>query len=282
MAHGSGRSILIVVARVRTVATMALAGVALAAVATAGNARPRLYTVAGTETCLERLSGAIVGLPPATPPATPVLFVYRTPPDHLVGGVPPLAGMLDVFRGHGLGAAYDSVGFVFFKNVRDAGRSQTTPLQGVLIRNVAVSSNGATGWRKALRGCLRSGPPGGATPAPKRSIPRASLATFTGYWGGHTRGLRITSGGRGHESLDSGCCVPLYEMTFQIVSVTGTLTRATATYRVTRFRHYRGGPTLHTGQVGKLLLRDGIVTNSLTQDYFCSDPAWSATGACGA
>jgi hypothetical protein len=71
-------------------------------------------------------------------------------------------------------------------------------------------------------------------------------------------------------------------MTFQILSVTGTLTRATASYRVTRFKHFRGGPTIRTGQIGKLLLRNGIVRNPLTEDYFCSNPAWGATGACGA
>ena len=30
------------------------------------------------------------------------------------------------------------------------------------------------------------------------------------------------------------------------------------------------------------MLKDGIVTNTLTDDFFCSDPAWGATAACGA
>jgi hypothetical protein len=38
----------------------------------------------------------------------------------------------------------------------------------------------------------------------------------------------------------------------------------------------------HAGQVGRLLLRNGVVTNSLTKGYFCSGPAWGATGVCGA
>lgn len=72
-------------------------------------------------------------------------------------------------------------------------------------------------------------------------------------------------------------------MTFQILSVSGTLTRATAVYRVTSFKRYdRAVPKLHTGRIGKLLLRNGIVTNTLSRVFFCSDPAWWATGACGA
>jgi hypothetical protein len=72
-------------------------------------------------------------------------------------------------------------------------------------------------------------------------------------------------------------------MTFQILAVSGTVTRATATYRVTSFKRYESSVArLHRGQVGKLLLRNGIVTNTATGVYFCSDPAWGATGACGA
>jgi hypothetical protein len=72
-------------------------------------------------------------------------------------------------------------------------------------------------------------------------------------------------------------------MTFEILSVRGTLTRATATYRGTSFKRYaRDVPRLKTGQVGRLLLRNGVVTNSLSEDSFCSSPAWGATGACGA
>ncbi len=54
-------------------------------------------------------------------------------------------------------------------------------------------------------------------------------------------------------------------------------------YRVTSFRRYdRGIKKLHQGEVGKLLLRNGVVTNKLTRDFFCSNPAWGATSACGA
>jgi hypothetical protein len=67
------------------------------------------------------------------------------------------------------------------------------------------------------------------------------------------------------------------------LSVSGTLTRAAAAYRVTSFKRYESGVRrLRVGDVGTLLLRNGIVTNTLTRDFFCSGPAWGATGACGA
>jgi hypothetical protein len=71
-------------------------------------------------------------------------------------------------------------------------------------------------------------------------------------------------------------------MTFQVLSVRGTLTGATARFRVESFRRYdRAVRKLRVGKIGKLRLRDGIVTDTLTQDSFCSNPAWGATGACG-
>jgi hypothetical protein len=71
-------------------------------------------------------------------------------------------------------------------------------------------------------------------------------------------------------------------MRFRILSVSGTLTRASVVYRVTWFRRYdRGVRRLHVGEVGRLLLRNGIVRNKLTRDFFCSNPAWGATNACG-
>jgi hypothetical protein len=72
-------------------------------------------------------------------------------------------------------------------------------------------------------------------------------------------------------------------LTLRISAVTGSLTRATAVYRVETFRRYEPGVRkLHPGDVGKLVLKHGIVTNTLTDDFFCSGPAWGATGACGA
>jgi hypothetical protein len=156
---------------------------------------------------------------------------------------------------------------------------------GKLIRNVVAAwdqkSPPSRSVRTSVFGCLRSTAAGG--PAASKKAPAAGLATFAGSWGGHTRDLSITSSGRGRERADDGCCMRVYEMTFQIVSVRGTLMHAVAVFRVTSFRRYeRAVRNLHMGDVGKLLLSNGIVTNTLTRDFFCSDPAWEATGACGA
>jgi hypothetical protein len=81
----------------------------------------------------------------------------------------------------------------------------------------------------------------------------------------------ITAAGRGRESSDAGCCTRVYRLTLQILSATGTLTRATAVYRVATWRRYESGvKRLHVGEVGKLVLKDGIVTNTLSHDFFCS------------
>ncbi len=273
------------VARWRTVAIVVLSGVTSVATAAASAPAPS-YTAAATRACLTNVPDAIVGLPPATPPKPPALFVHSFPPDRLL---PRVHGKLGAWYGYKGAESYDGITLSFFTSV-DAARTffrSLPPLYGgKLIRNVVVGWESSPVPRKSLQrtvlGCLRAESAAG-TPAPKRSTPRASLATFAGYWGGHTRGLRITSGGRAVESTNDGCCVRIYDMTFRILSVSGTLTRATAAYRVTSFkRSDRLAPRLRVGQVGKLLLSNGIVTNALTDVYFCSDPAWAATGACGA
>jgi len=269
----------------RLVAIVALSGVSV--VTTASASAPRLFTAATTDGCLTSLPGAVVGLPPATPPVPPKLFVYSFPPGRLL---PRVHAKLVAWYGEKPNGGYEGVTLSFLKNVHDARASfkrLVWPYGGKVVRNVVVGWDQSSAPKKSLQrtvlGCLRAEAGDGGTPAPKRSTPHASLATFAGYWGGHTRGLRITSGGRAVESASDGCCMRLYHMTFQVLSVSGTLTRATAAYRVTSFKRYaRLVPRLQRGHVGKLLLRNGIVTNSLTKDFFCSGPAWGATGACGA
>jgi hypothetical protein len=272
----------------RIAAVVALVAVVLTATATASarTAPPHLYTVAATEACMRGLPGAIAGLPPATPPGKAVVFVYSTPPSH---PWPRLRGQLGAWSGQRRTRPYGQVTISFFKSVQ-AARAFPRMGGGSLVRNVVITWEhpkhpmlSRSGWRKAVRDCVGARPPAGGVAAPRLAVPRAGLATFAGYWGGHTRGLSITSSGLGDERADSGCCVREYRMTFQILSVAGSLTRASATYRVTSFKRYDSAvPNLRVGRVGKLLLRNGIITNSLTEDYFCSDPAWTATGACGA
>lgn len=272
-------------------ATMALSGVALAATASGAAAQAPVYTLAATQSCLTGLPSTVAGPPPARPPVPTALFVYALARDDIstwgVGQRPRRAHtQLGAWYGDG---RYQGIILSFFKSVPDARaslKSLAWLYGGKLIRNVVVTwdqkSTPSRSARNTVYGCLRSEAPSGHA-ASERPPPPASLATFTGSWGGHTRGLSITSSGRGREGADGGCCTRIYQMTFQILSVSGTLTRAIAVYRVTSFKRYESGVRrLHVGDVGKLLLRDGIVTNTLTRDFFCSDPAWGATGACGA
>ena len=101
-----------------------------------------------------------------------------------------------------------------------------------------------------------------------------------GIWEGHTRELVIRQDGVGRESENVGCCTRDYQLTFRILSVRGTLTGATAAYRVTAFRQrFHDVKPVHLGEVGRLRLENGKVTNTLTRDYFCSGPRAPDCGA---
>lgn len=269
-----------------TFAAIVLGALALALVAAAA-AAPR-YTRAATDACLVTLPNAVAGLPPATPPVTQTLFVDALAHDDestvgLGGARPRPHTQLGIWTG---ARAYEGIILSFFASDGDA-RASLKPLTGLyggeVMHNVVVSWDQKAKPSRALResvfGCLRGGAPAGV-PHP---APTAGLATFAGAWGGHTRSLSITASGRGREAADDGCCTPEYRMSFRILSVSGTLTRATAVYRVVTYerldRHLRA---VRAGALGKLLLRNGVLSNTLTGDYFCSDVAWGATGACGA
>lgn len=270
------------------VAAAALVGATTSAPSPAATSVP-LYTRAGTESCLAALSNAVVGLPPTTPPVPATLFVYALSQDDVstwgVGQARPRPhSQLGTWDGD---KSYEGIILSFFKSVDDARasfKSVAWLYGGKLIRNVVVTWDQKAvptpSMRKAVLGCLRAGL---AARHPTNPPPPATLATFAGGWGGHTRGLSITATGRGSEDTDDGCCTHVYRLTFQILSVSGTLTRGAAVYRVTSFKRYGAGVRqLHPGDTGKLVLKDGIVTNTLTGVFFCSDPAWGATGACGA
>jgi hypothetical protein len=268
---------------------IALGAAVFAAAVLKSSAGSPPYTRAATQLCLTHASNGIAGLPPATPPAPPLLFAYaltREDVDVLtmaITGPPARAhSQLVVWYGDAKGS-YQGIVLSFFKSGADARASEESIEGARLLGNVVATWAQKPIPNQRLRdevfGCLRSEPAGGqATPSPP-----ASLATFAGAWGGHTRGLSIASSGRGSEFADDGCCTRSYRMTFQILSVSGTLTRASAVYRATSFKRGESGVKVrHPGEVGRLLLRNGIVTNTLTGVYFCSDPAWGTTGACGA
>ena len=237
-----------------------------------------------------RHAHAVAGLPPAMPPIPPVLFVYALAGDDVStaegeGPRPRAHRQLGAWYGK---RSYEGIILSFFKSVPDARASFKTLAWlygGQRSRNVVVTwdqqARPSQSLRNTVLGCLR--PKGvGRTGGSIRPPPQVGLGTFVGYWGGHDRGLSIKASGRGHERGNGGCCSRIYQMTFHILSVRGTLTRATALYRVTSFRRYESGVRkLHVGEIGKLRLRNGIVTNTLTHDFFCSNPAWGATNACG-
>lgn len=256
----------------------------LSAVAAASGGSPGLYSINATQTCFAHLSNAVDGLPPATPPSPPVLFVRQLPADEIPA---PVDGRVGAWSGHGSG--YAGVTLTFFQG--PVTRKWLDALEsvyggGTVVRNVVVSwdqKSSPAGFRSTVMGCLQVGQLGGAEMPAMQAAPAASLAAFGGNWGGHTRELTLTATGRGLENTDDGCCNHVYRLGLQILSVSGTLTDGTARYRVTSFQRYHdGGPSLQVGETGKLLLKDGIITNSRTHNIFCSDPAWGATGACGA
>lgn len=105
---------------------------------------------------------------------------------------------------------------------------------------------------------------------------RASVQTFTGHWWGHTRGLDITSGGRGREYVKTaGVARPLI-VRFEIVRVYGTAQDAIARVRVTSVEGPRAilehahRPHLHAHDGGSLLLKHGVVADGLTGISYCA------------
>ena len=257
-------------------------GCVLAAAASVAAAATPPYDLAATQACLLALPHSVDGLPPARPPAPPALFVEALSHDAVstwadVGPNARPHRQLGVWTGI---RRYEGVVLTFFRSAADAHVSADAR-----TRNVVWTSDQrrptSVSLRRTVERCLR--PKSASRPHGQPPPPAASLATFAGSWGGHTRGLSITPRGSGTESADDGCCTRVYAMTFEIVSIRGTLTRATALIRVTSFRRWSSDVrALHPGELGRLTLRDGIVTSSLTGEVFCSDPAWGATGACGA
>jgi hypothetical protein len=268
--------------RAATVALVSTVMLAIGAATSLGS--DGLYSIKASQMCFAHLATAVDGLPPATPPSPPVLFVKQLPADAIPA---PVDGRVGAWSGHG--GRYDGVTLTFFAGAvtpKWLNALKSVYGGGTVVRNVVVSWDQkapTAGFRHTVLRCLQVGPLGGAAMPAIAAAPAASLTTFAGAWGGHTRRLTIASSGRGIEDTNDGCCVHVYRLGLQIVSVRGTLTDATARYRVTSFKRFHDeGPVIRIGQTGTLRLKDGIITDSLTHNIFCSDPAWGATGACGA
>jgi hypothetical protein len=99
----------------------------------------------------------------------------------------------------------------------------------------------------------------------------ATLGTFARYWTGHTRDLRIGSGGRAIERINGGCCVVDVHYTFRLLRPPrGTVRDASVAFRVTAVRVWRIRGRPRVGRRGELRLRRGVITDSLTHATFCA------------
>lgn len=114
---------------------------------------------------------------------------------------------------------------------------------------------------------------------------KATLHTFAGYWWGHARGLMITRDGRARESIYSGCCDHVVDLTFRLSQLRGTPQLATATAVVTAVHVYDQtgfSPSLpppRVGQKGTIKLRDHVIDEGLTGINYCGVDAPDVCGA---
>lgn len=114
---------------------------------------------------------------------------------------------------------------------------------------------------------------------------KATRATFSGTWYGHTRSLRITRAGVANEDISAGCCDRIIHLRMRLSQARGTSTDATVAARVTAIRWYDragwSGRAPYVGEVRRIRLRNGVIHEKITGTVYC-DLAADATGACGA
>ncbi len=119
------------------------------------------------------------------------------------------------------------------------------------------------------------------------ATPHATLATFAGSWGGHTRSLKITRGGVARESIGSGCCNPVVDLRLKLSRPRGTNQVASVAVRVTSVvihdpgAYSRSFPAPRVGQTGRFKLRFGVITETVTRTNYCNRAA-GLKGDCGA
>jgi hypothetical protein len=128
-----------------------------------------------------------------------------------------------------------------------------------------LKSGRALAWIGALLGSLALAGCGGTDDA--------RLTMFVGHWHGRSRGLDVYRSGRGKEYIGTGN-PPLATLTFDILRVAGTRVVADAHIRITsvRITHRSAlfGSLAHTGELGTLRLRHGIITDSTTRVLYCA------------
>jgi len=104
----------------------------------------------------------------------------------------------------------------------------------------------------------------------------APLNPLVGFWWGNDGGINIDPSGHGREQINHGCCRTVVWLRFRLVHTRGRPGKAVATVRVTvahverrAFVAVAHRPPPHVGQLGKLVLDHGVVTDELTTATFC-------------
>jgi hypothetical protein len=105
---------------------------------------------------------------------------------------------------------------------------------------------------------------------------KATLATFTAVWQGHARTLKITRTGNADERISLGLGHFVIALRFHISRPRGTPHAATATATVTAIRigersaFTAAHPPPRMGESGRIRLRNGVITETLTGAKYCS------------
>jgi hypothetical protein len=121
----------------------------------------------------------------------------------------------------------------------------------------------------------------------KAAMNRATLAMLVGVWGGHQRRLTITRSGWAKESIGSGCCNPVVDLRLKLSRPRGDNHVASVIVRVTsvqiqdRSVYDSSYPAPYVGKTGRLRLRYGVITETVTRMNYCNKAA-QAKGRCGA
>lgn len=116
---------------------------------------------------------------------------------------------------------------------------------------------------------------------------KATLAMFAGVWGGHQRRLTITRSGWAKESIGSGCCDPVVDLRLKLSRPRGDNHVASVTVRVTSVQIHDHSvydssyPAPYVGKTGRLRLRYGVITETVTRTNYCNKAA-QAKVKCGA
>jgi hypothetical protein len=110
-------------------------------------------------------------------------------------------------------------------------------------------------------------------PAPTRTS-STSLAPFVGEWAAHTRHFTVRRDGRVHEHIGIGCCDPVIDLVLRLSDPHRTPDGWTATATVVSVDLHEGWrgerPPPRRGQRGRVVIARGLLTESLTDTFFCN------------